>query len=262
MTRRARRRLFVLGTAALVGATVPFWMPRLLSAFPAFRVERVEVVGTRYVAPDDVVRLAAISPDASVWDDPAPWEARVEAHPLVRRASIHRRGVRRVEIRVVEDRPVALAATPRLVAVSGDGRVLPLDPLEAALDLPLLHGTARVAEDGRLAAPEHRDLAGLLYRLESYEPAFVQKVSEVRLLAGPAAEVRMLESSHAGRILLPMADPVRALRRVELALGHAGEESDAVPGEGAAPPPRVQVADARFDGQVVLRLAARGEERR
>ncbi len=259
----------MLGTAALVGVTVPFWVPRLLSAFPSFRVERVGVVGTRYVGPDDVVRLAAISPEASVWDDPAEWERRVEAHPLIRRARAHRRGMRELEIRVLEDRPVALAATPALVAVNAEGRVLPLDPVEAALDLPLLRGAVAVGEDGRLADPGAVRLAALLERLEAHDPAFVQKVSEIGLLPGGAVEVRMLDPALPGRVLLPVREPVRSLRRVELALGHAtlaaavpggsnpSRSGRSVTGEPAAERTRVALADARFEGQVVLREVGR-----
>lgn len=239
LSRRARRRLCVLGAAAAAGATLPLWAPGLLGVFPAFRVERIEVVGTRHVPPDEVVRLARVDSAASVWDDPAPWEARVRAHPLVLQARVHRRGLRALEIRVVEDRPVALAATPRLVPVNAEGRLLPLDPAEAALDLPVLEGLARV-EDGRLAGETPRALAALLGRLEEYDPGFVQNVSEIGRLEDGAVEVRMLDSAHCARILLPAGDPLLGLRRVEMALASAAG--------------RAALADARFEGQVVLRL--------
>lgn len=243
MTRRGRRRVFVLGVLAAAGGFLPVWAPALLATLPAFRVERIEVVGTRYVAPDEVVRLAAVDTAASVWDDPKPWEARVRAHPLVRQARVHRRGLRALEIRVVEDRPVALAAVPELVPVNVEGRVLPLDPAEVGLDLPLLTGKARV-EDGRLAGHPRRRLAALLGRLEDYDPGFTSKVSEMAVLAGGDIEVRMLEAAHCGRILLPGRDPLKGLRRVEAALGTAG-------GPAAE-------ADARFRGQVLLRGARPG----
>lgn len=239
--RRARRRLLLLGAAAAVGATLPLWAPRLLGAFPPFRVERIEVVGAHLVPPDEVVRLAGVDSTASVWDDPAAWEARVRAHPLVLQARVHRRGLRGLEIRVAEDPPVALAATPRLVPVNAEGRLLPLDPAEAALDLPVLAGRARL-EDGRLAGERHRALVALLARLEEYDPGFVQKISEIGWLEDGAVEIRMLESAHCARILLPERDPLLGLRRVEMALASAAG--------GAA------LADARFEGQVVLRPEA------
>lgn len=239
MTRRTRRRLFVLATSALIGGTVPFWAPRILARLPAFQVQHVGVVGTRYVAPDEVVRLAALEPDASVWDDPGPVEARLESHPLIRQARVRRDGLRQLEVRVVEARPVALAAVPELVPVDAEGRRLPLDPAETALDLPLLPGPLAL-EDGRLTAPGALRLARLLGELDAYDPALAQKVSEVRWTPDGAVEVRLLPGSHTDRILLPAAEPMRALRRVELALGEAA-------------PAEVAVADARFREQVVLR---------
>lgn len=238
LTRRARRRLFVLGALAIAGAGLPVWAPGLLATLPAFRVERIEVVGTRYVAPDEIVRLAGVDTRASVWDDPSAWEARVEAHALVRTARVHRRGLRGLEIRVTEDGPVVLAATPALVPVNPDGRVLPLDPAEVGLDLPLLRGRATV-EGGRLADPTHRRLAGLIGRLEEHDPGFTARLSEIGLVAAGDIEIRMLESARCARILLPADDPLNGLRRVEAALSAAGG--------------RATEADARFDGQVVLR---------
>lgn len=240
MTRRTRRRLMVIGGGALIGATLPAWAPRMLSSVPAFRVEHVEVAGTVYVAPDEVVRLANVSLEASVWDNPSVWEARVTAHPLILGARVRREGMRTIQIRVVEDRPVALVATPTLVPTNADGRILPLDPAEAGLDLPILAGRAEV-HAGTLTSAPHRELAALLGRLGRYDPGFVRQVSEVSHQPGGAFEVRMLPEAAAERILLPGNRPLTGLRRVELALDDADER-------------RVKVADARFEGQVVLRL--------
>jgi cell division septal protein FtsQ len=240
VTRRARRRLFVVGTAALIGGTLPLWVPHLLSRLPAFRVARVEVVGTRYVAPDEIVRLAAVDPHASVWDDTGPWELAVEAHPLVQDAHVRRRGLRTLEIRVTEDRPIALVATPALVPVNVEGRVLPLDPTEVALDLPVLGGTWNV-DHGSLTEAEPRRLAALLGELEAYDASFVEQVSEVTYRLDGSVEILMLPAARTASILLPADAPLRGLRRVELALGDASAKS-------------VSVADARFAGQVVLRV--------
>lgn len=241
LTRRTCRRLLVLGVLAVAGGLLPAWAPALLATLPAFRVQRVEVVGTRYVAPDDVLRLAAIDTAASVWDDPEPWEEGVRAHALIREARVHRRGLRALEIRVVEDRPVALAATPTLVPVNADARVLPLDPAEVGLDLPLILGEPGEPEiaDGWLSGPEVRRLAALVGRLEEYDPGFASQISQLDAMAGGDIEVRMLEAAHCERILLPGVDPLRGLRRVEAALGAAGQ--------------RISTADARFADQVVLR---------
>lgn len=239
LTRRGRRRLTVVVLAAAAGLTVPLWVPRLLSALPAFRVERVQVVGTQHVAPTEVVDLAAVEEDASVWDDPTAWEERVETHPMIREAHVRRDGLHGVEIRVVEKRPVALVATPELLAVSAEGRILPLEPWRSGVDLPLIAGPTTV-EDGVVRDPAVRELGAVLDRLYAQDPAFVEQVSEVRR-AGAGYEFLMLPGAEAGEVLLPAEAPGPALRRVALALGQTGDA-------------RVVRADARYARQVVLTL--------
>lgn len=236
--RRARRRLFVLIVAGVVGLTAPAWMPRLLAALPAFRVQRVEIVGTRYVAPDSLARLAAVEPDASVWDDPGRWEARVETHPLVEDARVRRDGLRTLEIRVEEKRPVALVATPELVPVSAEGVALPLEPWRAGLDLPVIAGGVELRE-GRIADRRALELVGLLDRLGAADAGFLAQVSEVGHAAGGGYELLMMPGADAGRVLLPAEAPVRGLRRIALALGQLEDA-------------RVARVDARYAGQVVL----------
>lgn len=244
MNRQVRRRVWVVAAALLVGATAPVWAPPLLARLPLFEVREVGVVGARYVPPDEIVRRADVDPGASVWDDASRWERRVESHPLVREARISRAGAHRLEVQVREAEPVALVATPELVAVDAEGGVLPLDPVESELDLPILAGGAEV-EDGRLARGRARSLLRTLVALRKAEPGFVRQVSE--LADGPRGGLRVMltEDQACDRVLLPRDEPVAALRRVEMALARPPES-------GAA---EVEVADARFDGQVVLRLS-------
>jgi len=238
LTRRGRRRLFVALAAGLVGLSVPLWVPRLLAVLPAFRVEHVHVLGTRYVAPDEVTHLMALDPGASVWDDVEPLERQVRAHPMIRDVMIGRKGLHTLEVVVVEKRPVALVATPELRPVNGDGRVLPLEPSESDLDLPIIQGQA-VLEDEVVEDPRIREIAGVLEALERSDPEFMSVVSQVGGAPDGGYRFLMLPNADAGAVLLPPNDPARALRRVSLALGQIDD-------------PRVDRADARFAGQVVL----------
>lgn len=244
LTRRGRRRLFVIATSGLLGLSVPAWVPRLLATLPAFRVERVEVVGTRYVPPDEVKALVALGPEASVWDDREVWESRVRGHPMIREARVRREGLHSLEVVVVEKRPVALVATPELRPVNADGRLLPLDVTRVELDLPIIHGIAEIEGDSVVDAGV-REIARLLDALDRAQPEFLAVVSEVGIAADGGYEFLMLPSADAGTVLLPAGEPVRALRRISFALGQIDD-------------PRVRRADARFEGQVVL---TREEER-
>ena len=232
--------------AAAVGLGAPLWAPPLLSGVELFRVEKVEVTGVRYVPPAEVLRRADVEEGASVWDEPSGWEARVRAHPLVRDAEVVRTGIRRLEIRVREVEPVALVSTPELTPVDRRGRGLPLDPTRGGLDLPILGGDPAV-EDGRVTGPDVVSLLEILVALAEAEPGFVREASEFRLPADGGVEVFMASGEGtARRILLPREHPVQGLARVEMALGEHGGTSN------------LASADARFEGQVVLRRKGGG----
>jgi cell division septal protein FtsQ len=236
--RRIRRRLFVIGTAAVLGLGAPIWAPPALSTLPLFRVERVSVSGTRFVSEDEVLRLAAIDPQASVWDDGTEWEARIRTHRLVREARVHRAGIRVIEIRVTEVEPLAFVAGRTLVPVDGEGWELPLDPAAHSLSLPVLGGEARV-EGGRVMGVGAIDALVALAQLKEYDAAFFDQISEVRPIGAKSVQIELIESGRTGRVLLRTTDAVSGLRLVELALGHAADRP-------------VATADARFNGLVIL----------
>jgi cell division septal protein FtsQ len=241
LTRRDRRRLVVIAGAGLIGLSVPLWVPRLLSALPAFQVEQVTVVGTHYVPPDEITRLIALEPDASVWDRVDPLEERIRAHPMVRDATVRREGLHGLSVAVIEKRPIAFISTPELRAVNGAGRVLPIEPADAALSLPVISGVTEV--EGDLVIDEAtRELADVLDRLDRADSDFVSVVSEASMAPDGGYRFIMLPNADAGSVFLPSADPVSALERVSLALGQIED-------------PRVERVDARFSRQVVLTRA-------
>ncbi len=241
MTRRLLRRVYVVGSIAAVAAASPYWGPVLLGELPGSRVERIGVVGTRFVAPDQVMELAAVPSDASVWDDVSVFERRVSSHPLIERARVRRAGLHALEIAVTEVEPIAFVISPDLVAVDARGRVLPLDPAEARLDLPILGGRTAIAS-GRVTDPQTLAVLNALARLGSYSPGFISQVSEVRYRAPGAIDVWLMEKTYVARIKLRVDEPVRGLARIEQALAAYA---------GKAP---VREADARFRDQVVLAL--------
>ncbi len=246
MTRRGRRRAYVITSAAVLGLGGPFWAPPLLGTLPIFRIERVEIAGTVYVTPDELLELAAIEPTASVWSDGTMWEERVRSHPLVREARVRRTGMQEIEIRVTEVRPLAFVAGPTLLPVDENGVALPLDPAAYALDLPVLVGDVSL-ENGRVEGARARDALRALAALQEYDSAFFGQISEIRPLESGCVcvEIELIEAGKTGKVLLRTSDPVRGLRLVELALGHASDLG-------------VATADARFEGQVVLSLREEG----
>ena len=160
---RSRRKGFpwrVAGGIALALAlfVAPLWAPPLLARLDFFRVRRVEVYGTHYIPPDDILARLHVDTTASVWDDPRPLERRVAEHPQVRTVTITRELPGTLVVRIGENLPVVFVpGSGGLRAADADGRILPLDPSRVAADLPVLErldtALVRLLADVRGASP-------------------------------------------------------------------------------------------------------------
>jgi cell division protein FtsQ len=151
------RRAGILG-AVIAVASSPWWGRAAVMHLDFFRVRRVEIEGTRYVSPDEIVSRLRIDTTASLWADVVPLEQRVRQHPSVREVHIVRKMPGTLIVRVTENLPVALVqAAAGLVAVDAQGKSLPIDPTRADLDLPVLSSrdtfALRVLGDVRERAP-------------------------------------------------------------------------------------------------------------
>jgi len=137
LSRRLRAAGLLLGLAVV--ASSGWWGRNALSALEFFRVHSVEIVGTRYVAPSDVLARLSVDTVSSVWQDLARLEKRVRSHPQVASVDITRRLPGTLIVRITETPPVALVPTGgALRAVDSSGRTLPLDPSTVAIDLPIV----------------------------------------------------------------------------------------------------------------------------
>lgn len=216
--------------------------PRLLRRMDTFRVRQVEVRGTRYLAPDQVLEVSGLDERSSVFDQPQGWIDALEQHPMIESARVERRLPSTVRIVVRETRPVAFVRVTTLVPVDRFGRLLPLAPEAIGLDLPILIGDVEMDADGVLADAELRAAVAALDRLQKEEPALAAAVSE--FAAGGAL-----------RLLLRLNEPTLALLPLEPSATRLGEmrrtlDNLALRGELD----RVRVVDGRFEGQVVVSL--------
>lgn len=133
--RRLRWYLLGIGLAALAIGTMPWWGRDL--AF--FRVQQVEVRGTRYARPGDIAARLKVDTTFSIWGDFDSLRVRAEAHPQVRGARITRRLPSTLVVTVEEALPIALVPGPSGFKVFDDsGRALPLDPARWGVDLPIV----------------------------------------------------------------------------------------------------------------------------
>ena len=230
--------------ALAVFVTLAAQAPLLLRRMEAFRVQRVEVLGTRYLAPHDALAASGIADTSSVFDDPAPWREALMHHPLVASATIERKLPGTLIVTIVEVEPVALVRTPELRAVDGAGRMLPIDPAGAVLDVPIVDAPVRVAEDGVVESDTVAALIDVAARLGRVAPALAARVSEVG--AGEGGTVRLLlrEPTNA-EVLLPAALDGERLEQLRLTIQDL-ERRQEMRG--------VRRIDVRFRDQVVVSL--------
>jgi cell division protein FtsQ len=104
-----------------------------------FRVRTVEVRGTRYLAPNEIVARLQIDTLRSLWDDVDPLVARIRRHPQVSDVRITRKMPGTLVVSIQENLPVALIQTRSgLLPFDSMGRQLPIDPSRIVLDLPIV----------------------------------------------------------------------------------------------------------------------------
>ncbi|MEI6812832.1 MAG: FtsQ-type POTRA domain-containing protein [bacterium] len=226
--RRLRAVLILCGVVALGSA--PWWGRAGLRRLDFFRVRRVEIEGTRYVSPDQIVSRLRVDSTASVFDDVELFEKRVRLHPSVREVHITRRLPGTFVVRITENLPVALVpAASGLVPVDAAGRSLPVDPATADMDLPVLAS---------------RDFAALalLGDLRDLAPGFYARVGEIRRLPRGDLLVRLNES---GTFAILAASGVTAQRLTDV----IPVEQDLINRNQ-----RATELDLRYRDQVIARL--------
>lgn len=221
--------------------------PEGLARFEIFRVDRVELEGARYLTLAEAVERLGLGSDASVWDDPGPWEMALVTHPLVSEARVRRRLPGTLVLDVRERTPVAFLPTPTLEPVDRTGLRLPVDPAIHPLDLPLLD-PGEEGVDPRAVAGRVRRLAVEAARLGDVAPGFLARVSELELDARGDLTARGNDLPVTFRFR-PGSGPRRfgqALRVMEDALGRRGLAAAEV--------------DLRYADQMVVRAPAIPQE--
>lgn len=242
-------RFFLFAAFLLVLLAAPVWGPQVLRHLSWFDVERVEISGTRLLAPHEVLVASGVRRGQSVWDDARVWEAALRGHPVISDAQVSRKLLGTLRIRVEEERPVALVDMGALRPVTATGAVLPIDPARAPVDLPLIRMP--------LASPEHNlaadtgtlSLLAETARLGQLDPGLVARVSEVR--QSKAGELLLTLSHPAAELVLPPGAELVRLRQLRAVLDDIERRATTAGTDaGGASSPRV---DLRFVDQVVVR---------
>ena len=216
------------------------WLPDALAELEFFRARKYRVSGARLLGEDQVLAAAAISPFVSVFDDMTAIELRLERYPLIRRARITAELPKTLVVTIEERIPVGFVGGPVLEPVDRDGQILPLDPVEHQLDLPIL---TRVGGRAKLSPSQLRILAMEVDRLAEDDPTFLAAVSEMAIDDRGDAT-----ASLSGDLLLRFRPPLSHLRlRDGLTVLEDAARRD--------PERQPTVLDLRFEDQVVVGYA-------
>jgi len=224
---RLRHAWIVLGGLTAAGF-LWYATPPVLGRLEFFRIRRVEIAGTQYLAPADIITAMGLDDRASVFDDLVAAGKELRALPGVRSAVVRRRLPGTLEIVVEEAVPVALA--PRgasLRMLDSTGAVLPFDPAATAPDLPI-------------AASADPAVARVLASVRASDPALFGRVEAARRVRDDV----ILEMDDGRRIWFTpavTAEGIRAVSAVAEDLARQGRSYSEL--------------DGRFDGQVIVRSA-------
>ncbi|MEP7380100.1 MAG: FtsQ-type POTRA domain-containing protein [Gemmatimonadota bacterium] len=178
---RRRLRWYAAGIVLLlIGiVTVPWWGHDL--AF--FRVQQVEVRGTRFARSSDIAARLRLGTTYSIWNALDSLEIRAEGHPQVHRARLSRRLPSTLVVIVDENLPIALVpAAGGFKAYDDSGRVLPLDPARWGVDLPIV------------PRPDTA-LFRLLGDIKAEMPEYYARVSEARRIAKNEVMLQLMDVS-------------------------------------------------------------------
>ena len=242
---RRKLRLGALAVAGVAAAASPFWGPRVLRELSWFSVERVEISGTRLLAPHQVLEAAHIPVGENVWDDLGRLESAIRTHPAIASVAVSRDLPHTLRIRVEEKRAIAYVEMAALAPITAAGELLPVDPARARLDLPVIRGAW-----SKVPPALRRGLLAETERISQADPALLAHVSEIR---GQNGRLEVLVLSHPlAEILLPVGADLTRLAQLRAVLADLERRMPSTDATGAATAPaRV---DLRFQEQIVVRL--------
>ena len=233
-----RMRITLVAIAGLLVIGSPWWAPLAMQRMAFFHVRRIEILGTHYVAPNDILARLHVDTMASVWDPTGPLAARVAGQSEIQRVEVHRKLPGTLVIEITERVPVALVPAAGGFRVYDErGVALPIDPAMVSVDAPVLM---------------RRDtlVLRLLGAMRAGMPGLYARVSAVRRVVIGAGGVA--GAGGADELVLQLdSGSVRAMQDVTL---KRLADIEPVEEDLARKQLRVAEIDLRYRDQVIARL--------
>lgn len=187
-----RKIIKLLGVLVALGVIVFFARVKLthfMYTSPYFSLREINISGEGYVTREKILVLSHFSPGGNIFRlDIAESAKHIEAHPLIKRASITRRLPDIIDIKVKERNQVAyiLFKFNRKYGLDDEGVILPL--LNKEFEFPAVTGLPF----SEVVVGEHLDLPGVksaLNVLKAIEESNLEEYIEV-------AEINVVKPSH------------------------------------------------------------------
>jgi cell division protein FtsQ len=213
-----RALVFVLVlTAIIVGVNA-------LASSSLFEIERVDVVGVRHLAPEAVVRKAAVPAGATLLRFPkAAIVQRLAADPWVAEVHITRDYPRTLRIRIVERVPFARVDTGQSIwLVDGNGVVLSEDSAEASSTLPVVRDVP-----GLDLKPGRRSTSEVLHNALQVLAGITHDLyAQIRAVSAPSIDETSLITT--GNVEIMVGEAVEVPKKGEVARKIMREQGSAV----------------------------------
>jgi len=207
-------------------------------------VRRVEVAGTRFVAPHEIMERSGIRDGQNLLDEGSLWIAALLEHPAVAGATIIRKPPHTLRIRIEEKRPVAFVNDGTLRIVDGSGGFLPFEPDRVSVDLPIVHGSLADAAEGGVV----RMILAETDRLTQIDPILMGEVSEIR--RSSVGDGVMLLTHRSAEVILPVGATAGRLAELRAVIADVEQR---FPADSMATSSRLPRLDLRFGDQIVVR---------
>jgi cell division septal protein FtsQ len=243
---RTLRRIGIaltIGSALVLLGTTPIWGPDAGRRIEYLQVRRVEVSGTRFLAPHEVLETSGIRRGMHLLDDRQPLQSALLGHPAIASAEVLRKPPHTLRVRIQEKQPVAYVSDGTLKTVDSKGEILPFDPTRIFVDLPIVRGSLA---DSAQAEGVRRMLAET-QRLTLLDAAFMREISEIRLSA--RSEEVMVLTHRAAEVLVPIGLPASRIAQLRAVMADMERR---FPPDSTGGVARSQV-DLRFADQIVVR---------